>query len=252
MTSQEIGSQVDICREKPEALKRHYAIGVIIPYSSDIHPKTKEPDLSLFSKIALSAAFECYQDGVFDKFLLCGEQTFGPDKKSTSDLMREKLMKLGVPEENIQLLSKTDNLNNTVYQIKALAQYQQVNPDSSLLIIDYNFHDPRIKNHMEGFGLVAKTISVQEVAKYYWEKEPNKPYLRKFDGIFNAFEARERMLRFISRGDRKGIVPRFLNQMHGASVNNIEVTKTEEGQKELRFVNTTAKKRQRQMATSRS
>lgn len=244
MAKQETGNLPEIAqRHKPEALKKHYTTGVIMPYSSDLHPKTGEPDLSIFSKFAVIAAYKGYQNGVFDKFFLCGEQTFGPDKKSTTDLMQEMLIRLGVPQEDIQLLPETENLDNTAYQIKALAQYQKDNPDSSFLIIDYDFHNSRIKNHISGFGLEADTVTVQDLFEHYFKKSN----LRKFDDIFEEFEKRERWSRRLSTIDRKGLIPRSITGIIGASVTNVEMRKNG-----LEFVSTTAKKRQRQLAARKS
>lgn len=227
--------------QKPETLKKIYEVGVIMPYSSDLDNAGK-PILSIFSKFAVLAAAACYQNSIFKEILLLGEQTFGPDKESTSELMKKMLIRLHVPENVILQLPQTENLNNTVYQVKALSKYQE-NGSQSVLVVDFDFHDSRVKNHMKGYGVSGDTLTIENIVKCYFPKFN----LEKFTDVFEKFQQREQSLCFLSKWDKKGRLIRIYNQIHGASVNNIEVKRTINGEHSLNFINVSARKRVKQM-----
>ena len=201
-----------------------------------------ENRLTFFSAFNLNASYELYKAGHVKKLILCGETTFGEERSTTNELMREALLRLGVTEEDIIILNKP-KLDNTAVQIKAVAQYQKKNGllDSQFLVIDWRFHDERIKNHIKGFGLNAETVQAEDVHKYF---EPGFNLKRLEEVLPEEFEEREEKVRRISRFDKRGLIPRLLLIMgRGGSVTDIKKVKDEEGRTHLELEDTTGKKK---------
>ena len=175
------------------------------------------------------------------KLILCGETTFGEERSTTSELMKDALLRLGVPESDIIILNKP-KLDNTAVQIKAVAEYQRENSleDQQFLVIDWGFHDERIKNHIRGFGLNAETVQAEDVHKYF---EPDFNLERLEEVLPEEFEKREKKVRRISRFDKRGLIPRLLLIMgRGASVTDIRKVKSEKGT-HLELEDTTGKRK---------
>lgn len=228
----------------PEVIKKPHRFVVVMPYSSnlkDTEPRRGEPRLSFYSAFALNAAYELYRRGLAENFILCGEETFGSGKPTGTDLMKESLLRLRVLPIDI-LTIRGKNLNNTAYQIQAVSEFQEeLGPEArKFLVVDWSFHDERIRNHIRGFGLDAETVTAEEVHKYL-RPEFN---LEKLQGILPyEFEQRERKLRALSRFDKRGIFPRLGTRFRGGSVTDIEKTRDGQGKLILRLLDTTGKKR---------
>jgi hypothetical protein len=237
----------------PEILRRPHTYGVVIPYSSNLqeHGDTSKERLSFYSAFALNAAIEMYEDRRFAKFVLLSDATFGEEKKSTGLLMKEALLRPSptptltrrpIRETDIVLLDAL-HLNNTPAQIKALAEYQQQNGLQSelFLLIDWGFHDERIRSYMQEFGLNADTITVEEAHRYH-----NPSFqLEELQRILpEEFEEREKKLRLLARYDKRGFTSRLLKMMSGPVVTDI---KKVSGSDRLGFDNTSGKEKLRQL-----
>lgn len=209
-------------------MRHQHTYGVVIPYSSNLRKfgetVTGEARLSFYSSFALNVALELYEDGKFDKFVLVSDATFGGEKKSTGLLMKEALLRARtvrpIYEASITLLDGV-SLNNTPAQIKALTAYQRKNSFQCkpFLLIDWRFHDERIRHYMRGFGLNADTISVETAHQYYNPKFQ----LEKLQKVLpKAFDRREKKLRMLARIDKRGFIPRFLKRLTGPVVTDIK------------------------------
>ncbi len=229
----------------PEALKHPHTYGVVMPYAQNLKElgdQAGENRLTFYSAFNLNSSYELYKAGHVKKLILCGETTFGEERSTTSDLMKEALLRLGVPEEDIIVLNKP-KLDNSAVQIKAVADYQKENGlgDQQFLVIDWRFHDERIKNHIKGFGLNAETVQAEDVHKYL---EPGFNLKRLEEILPEEFEEREEKVRKISRFDKRGLIPRLLLIMgRGGSVTDIKKVKDEEGSTHLGLEDTTGKKK---------
>ena len=216
-----------------EALNRFHQYTVVMPYSSNLSdqgPSRGEPRLSFYSAFALSAAYELYKNGKTKKFILCGEDTFGKKEVSTTDLMRRALENWKVPAEDIIEVSHpkflgVESLDNTAFQIQAVAEEMKLRDVAEpVLIVDWRFHDERIKTHMEAFGLKAETVCAEDLRKFY---TPDFD-LAKLESILpGEFEEREEKIRNIAKKDKRGIIPRavtavkILKSGMGGSVTDI-------------------------------
>lgn len=226
----------------PEALKTHHAYGVVMPYSSTLD-SSGNPKLSFYSAFALHTLSHLYKKGYIEHVILCGEATFGKKIKTTSDLMRERLLRLGVTEDDILIISaQKTNLDNTPLQIKALSNFQRENrlQNEQFLVVAWEFHEERVKNHIKGFGLNAITVSAEKVHKYFIPAF-NLASLKEI--LPEEFEEREKWLRFLSRLDKTGLVPRLLSLVRGASVTDITKIRDGSGNLSLRLENTTGRRK---------
>lgn len=229
----------------PEVLNRPHTYGVVTPYAQnlkEIGDRAGENRLTFFSAFDLNASFELYKAGHVKKLILCGETTFGEERSTTSELMKDALLRLGVPEEDIIVLDNP-KLDNTAVQIKAVAEYQKENglSDQQFLVIDWRFHDERIKNHIKGFGLNAETVQSEDLHKYF---EPDFDLERLEEVLPKEFEERETKVRKISRFDKRGLIPRLLLIMgRGGSVTDIKRVKDDTGNSHLELEDTTGKKK---------
>ncbi len=242
----------------PEILKTLHTHTVVMPYSSnlkDSEPRRGESRLSFYSAFALNSAYELYKNGQTRKLILCGETTFGHGKKSTTDLMKDALLGLGVPDEDVIILGVPNldnipNLDNTALQIKAVAEYQKSKDlqNETFLVVNWQFHQERVRNHIQGFGLNAETVTAEELHKYFmpsFDLEELKRVLPE------EFEKREKTPRRISRFDKRGFVPRLLAMLRGPSVTDIQKdyssldksAMTGRQRPSLRLLNTTGRKR---------
>jgi hypothetical protein len=244
----ETGSE-SLTNNSPEVFTQFHEYAVVMPYSQNIRASGErigENRLSFYSAFNLNAAYELYKDGKVGKLILCGETTFGEKHSTTSTLMKIALLTLEVPEDDIIVLDQL-NLDNTAVQIKAVTKYQKDNGlcGNRFLVIDWGFHDVRVKNHSNGFGLNAETAQAEEIHKHY---DP-KFILEKLMAILpKEFEDRERTARIISFVDRTGLIPRLLLLMgRGASVTDIKKEIDEHGKlQRLNLEDTTGKKKLRE------
>lgn len=235
-------SQIGPNRIIPEALRTHHTYGVSMPYSSTLD-SSGNPRLSFYSAFALHTLSHLYKEGNIKHIILCGEATFGKNYKTTSDLMKEGLLCLGVAENDIFIISaKETNLDNTPLQIKALSEFQEKNRlrNEQFLIVAWKFHEKRVENHIKAFGLNAITVSAEEVQKYFVPAF-NLTELRKI--LPEEFEKREKWLRLLSRLDKTGLIPRLLSLMRGARVTDITKIRDGWGNLFLKSEDTTGRKR---------
>lgn len=206
-----------------EVLQRPHQYTVLMPYSQNIGTNG-EQRLTTFSAFVLNAAVELYSNGGTQKLILCGEATFGRKHKTTSDLQREALMRMGVKAEDIVEMS--GNLDNTPFQIEAIAKYQKDNNLSQIpfLLLDWPFHEVRINNYKDGYNLNAETISAEAVHKHFRPKFDRKSLYEALPMV--DFEQREKGLgslfaRQLSRFDRKGRIHKGITKIRGGSVTDI-------------------------------
>lgn len=227
-----------------EILRRQYSSIVIVPYSSNLFErgvKAGEAHLSLFSALATVAAAQLYKNGTFQNILLCGESTFGEGKKTTTDLMTQKLIQLGIVKDVIQPVDSR-NLNNTAFQMEALAKKQEEDGTGPYLLVDWRFHDKRVQKHARAYGLQTDTVSVEDTLSYFY------PHFNpeKYKQLLESFDKRERsiIIRLLS-GDR-GTALKWITRFRGGSITDVKVVKNQEGKNTLELENTTGKKKLRQ------
>lgn len=226
----------------PEALRTHCEYGVAMPYSSTLD-SNGNPSLSFYSAFVLHTLSHLYKEGHIKHVILCGEATFGRKNKTTSDLMKEGLLRLGVVENDIFIISaKETNLDNTPLQIRALSKFQQENHlrNKRFLVVAWEFHEKRVDNHIKGFELNATTVSAEKVQEHFVPAF-NLAKLRKI--LPEEFEKREKWLRLLSRLDKTGLIPRLLSLVRGASVTDITKGRDGFGRLSLRLDNTTGKRK---------
>jgi len=225
---------------------------VPMPYSSDMYGRGKkkgQPYLSYFSNMSVIMSARVYKELGLDEgsFLLVGENTFGKDKKSTTELMTEKFRQLNVVGgEDSQEDFYTPQLNNTPQQIDALSRLQKLdkNPEQSpYLIVAWEFHLQRIKKYAKAYGLNAEFISIETILHAYYPKYREE----KFAPIMEEFKRRENDFRVKILGRGKGTGLKLVTRVRGASVNDVEVVKDENGKNKLTFVDTTGKKRMKEV-----
>jgi hypothetical protein len=232
-----------------EVLQSHYSTGVIIPYSSNMHIEGPEredgtytyrepgtPYLSAFSALATVSAAQLYKDGKIQNILLCGETTFGENNPTTSDLMRNKLIQLGIPKDAIQQVEK-DHLDNTPMQVQALAEHQKTQGDNRYLMVDWDFHDGRVRKHADAYRLKADTVTVEDTLGHYFENLN----LDRYQTLLEQFESREKSLPIKLLTGKKGELLKLISKFRGGSVTDIEVTTDETGNKNLNLVDSTGK-----------
>ncbi len=234
-----------------EILKNSYDYAVLMPYSQNLRDNGNQR-LSFYSAFATNATAEAYKAGKINQIILCGETTFGKEMKSTSDLQKEALVRMGIPEQDIIPL-KAKNLDNTPFQIEAVARFQKDNDlaDKSFLFIEFPFHDNRIKNYINGYSIKnAQTVSAIGIHKHFMpgfnqeimeEVVPFDEFERREVGIGSLFA------RQLSTIDKKGRIHKIITRMRGGSVTDNRRVKDETGT-HLVLENTTGKKRMAEVA----
>jgi|SRR3989344_7587124 len=232
---------------KPESvLKKSYESVVVIPYSSNLFERGSKKGtshLSLFSALATVAAAELYKAGSIDNILLCGESTFGIYQKSTMELMVRKLLELGIPMESIRV-ADAKKLNNTAFQIEALAARQKkYGVQKPYLLVDWKFHDKRVRTHAQAYGLNADTVSVEDTLSHFF---PNFN-VGKYRDVLEAFVKREQAPLRILSVDSKGRIPKLIAKVRGASVNDVVVVLDGAGNRTLKLLDTTGKNRMQEV-----
>lgn len=227
------------------AVRHEYA--VLMPYSQNLRERvtTITQRLSFYSAFATNAVAELYKAEQVKKIILCGETTFGQDMKTTSDLQKEALVRMGIPDEDIIVLTEP-NLDNTAVQIRAVARFQKRNKltNNKFLVVDWGFHDQRVNNHIKGFRLNAETIVAEDVHKLI---RPKFNQRRLVEVLPAEFEEREKTVRKISKLDRVGLIPRVILKARGASVTDIQKSRDENGNLSVTLENTTGKRKLEQV-----
>ncbi len=126
-----------------------------LPYTTIIDPRG---DFRMSSHTALvtDAAAEVFRRTPGMSVFIPGESTFGPEYPSTASLMRDQLIKKGVPEGKIEI---QDNLNDTESQLHAIQKKGITNP----VIVDMDFHDKRVNVLRRQLGIQGTTMIAEKV-----------------------------------------------------------------------------------------
>lgn len=121
-----------------------------LPYTTRIDPRG---DFRMSSHTALvtDATASIYHRTPGVSIFIPGESTFGPEYPSTASLMRDELIKKGVPKEKIQV---QDDLNDTESQLRAIQDKGITNP----VIVNMGFHDERVNVLRRQLGIKCATI----------------------------------------------------------------------------------------------
>lgn len=175
---------------KESALKYPYSSIVILPYTSRISgvagnrivgekfPREARIRLSSFSAMVTAAAEKLYNGKVAPHIIALGENTFGKDYPSTAELMKEQLVKRGIPQDAVTVLG---NLADTDEQLKALkAQDGQLTQNPLFVIMD--FHKGRVAMILAENQIPGTTRSAEDVFMEYFrdnykgikEQDPEK------------------------------------------------------------------------------
>lgn len=151
-----------------------YSSIVIIPYTSRIqgvydgdkiiqdpkHPREAQIRLSSFSAMVTAATELLYKAGASDRIIALGENTFGLKHRSTADLMKDQLVRKGVPENVIIPLG---GLQDTNEQLEALKQQDPKLLQHPLYIV-MDFHKDRVEMVLsENWQLLGTTRSAEDV-----------------------------------------------------------------------------------------
>lgn len=140
---------------------------VVLPYTTriDQHGRIR---LSSNSNLVTDAAFYLYKEGNVSEIFIPGENTFGPDYKSTADLMKKSLVERGVPEGRIH---PQGNLNDTEVQL-AWAK-DQITTGANVLVL--GFHKRRAELLVDDFGMNANILKAEPtLLKYHASLTPEK------------------------------------------------------------------------------
>jgi uncharacterized SAM-binding protein YcdF (DUF218 family) len=110
--------------------------------------------MSHFTARGILAGFELYQQRAAARFVLPGEQR-GP---ATSDLERAFLLRRGVAPERILTVP---NRNGTLQQLEPVARLQQQGRISSVVVVCFAFHAPRVREYMRRLGIRGEIAEVE-------------------------------------------------------------------------------------------
>ena len=143
----------------PEQESQKYDAIVIMPYSSNIGTNGRIR-LSYFSAQAVHAGYHLWEQGISPKIIIPGENVFGPNQKSTTELMVRYLISKGVPGNAIIGIH---NLNNTVYQLEAVKRIQDTTNLNNLLVVTCNWHQKRVEQKVQQFGIKAGIDEVERI-----------------------------------------------------------------------------------------
>lgn len=126
------------CYPSPESLKEpSYSSIIIIPYTSRIAGIAENkiiPDrearirLSSYSAMVTAVAEMLYKEGVAPHIVALGENTFGQEHPSTADLMKQQLVKRGVPENAITVIGNLQDTDVQIGAVKTLDENLVKNP----------------------------------------------------------------------------------------------------------------------------
>lgn len=150
----------------PEQESQKFDAIVVMPYSSNIGTNGRIR-LSYFSAQAIHAGYHLWEHGLAPKIIIPGENVFGPNQKSTTELMAQYLIQKCVPGSAIIGMH---NLNNTVFQLEAVKEIQDTTNLNNLLIVSCNWHGQRVNERQQQFGINAKISEVEKVLDEYHPK----------------------------------------------------------------------------------
>ena len=147
----------------PEQESQKFDAIVVMTYSSNVGTNGRIR-LSYFSAQAVHAGYHLWEQGLAPKIIIPGENVFGPNQKSTTELMVRYLIQKGVPGKAIIGMH---NLNNTVYQLEAVKDIQETTNLNNLLIVSCNWHTQRVDERQKQLGINAEISEVEEVLDEY-------------------------------------------------------------------------------------
>jgi hypothetical protein len=102
-----------------------------------------------------------------------GEYTFGPHELSTSELMRDQLIKKGIAPDRISVAS---GLNNTEEQVEATRNYG-ITQNAEFIAL--KFHAPRVKDLVNQHGIRANIVDAESVILNYHKRITVKERLER-------------------------------------------------------------------------
>ena len=125
--------------------------------------------LSFFSGVVCKAAFEAWKTLGVPKIIIEGARIFPGDPKNDGDLMKDLLMRLGVPEEAIV---QRRNNHNTYEQIldskRALAELEI--PQHEALYVYPHLHRRRIPRLLNNYGMNSHQLIAENVLSETYPK----------------------------------------------------------------------------------
>lgn len=191
---------------------------------------------STMSALAAGAVHLAYPNS---RIVIAGEHTFGPDRASTGELMKDILVAQGVEATKVRLLDNASSpLNNTALQIRALDSYlrELALTDFKVVPVAHDFHMQRVKRMIDAYGLLAEFAEIGNILD---QKGLKSAYERELSAL-EHFESRESLARAMSWIDPRGYVTMAVTAVLGPHVHDASFDPVSE---KVEVFNQTARKR---------
>lgn len=179
----------------------------VLTYSSTLTTQEggePQAELTFPSRSAIDAGIIVYDEAPNSKIIIAGEHTFGHQYDSTSTLMHDYAVQRGIPKQDIVVIDgwPDENLLTTPKQVRAIRE-RYPNIERPISAVAHGFHLERVLLHARGYKVSMVGMNVSEILREagVLDNYPELPYLERLAN-------RERVIRFMSRFDRKG---RLLN-----------------------------------------
>lgn len=202
-----------------ERLNRRYAVMAIDPYALGVDtsdPEDPKARLSYYSHQITHFAARLHKLGMATRIVAFDDATFGLKFPTTGALTALHLVeKNNIPSGLITIFPGKDQ-NQTAPQLKKLASYLKEHrlEQEPVLYPMWKYHQERVENHAEGFGVNVVTLPIEEV----YSEIMGYDYSRLFDQLpLDEAEKMESFRRKVSRYDKKGYIPRLAKPILGGS-----------------------------------
>lgn len=169
--------------------------------------------LSFFSGVVTRAAFEMWRSLGAGKIIIEGARIFPNDPANDGDLMKDLLLRLGVPEETIIQRRNNTNTYNQLLDSRTALQELGIAQDEALYIYS-DLHKQRIPKLMEAYRLDSDSILAENVLSdihprfaHAWD------LIRSHPSYYKLMERPEEILTHALAIDTQGRLARLVSKL---------------------------------------
>lgn len=218
---------------------------IVIPsYGMSRWEDGSEYRLSFFSGVVCKAAFEMWRGLGARKIIIEGARIFPGDPKNDGDLMKDLLLRLGVPEDVI--VQRRDNHNTYEQLLDARRALEELGiPQDEAVFVYADLHKQRIPKLLKNYKINSDSITAEEwlsgldryrAFREVWEQGYRDREGRRHLGIKHdpsylekavKVEAKlARALKFDPRGRLARVASRVIFPIKGADVPDVRHRQT--------------------------
>ncbi len=140
---------------------------IIIPSYGMSKSEDSKYRLSFFSEVVSIAAYEMWRGHWAPRVIIEGAKIFPGDPKNDGDLIKDFLMSLGIPEEEIIQRRNTSNTYNQLLDAKAALEELGI-PHKKALFIYSDLHKFRIPELLKNYNIDSEYMVAEDILSEYY------------------------------------------------------------------------------------